>query len=93
MKHEDTQMDDFKVVLCSACKWCTRTCRCKQHAQWLLTARVLVCIAHQLQERVVLVALNVVVSGAPATDEPHGYACSLQSLQDCGTYLTELRVG
>lgn len=58
-----------------------------------LTARVLIRVAHQLLEWVVLVALNVVVGGAPATDEPHSYACSLQSLQDCGTDLTELRVG
>lgn len=58
-----------------------------------LTARVLVSFAYQLQKWIVLVTLDVVVSGAPATDEPHSYACSLQSLQDCGTYLTELRVG
>jgi len=57
-----------------------------------LTARVLVCVSHQLQKWIVFVPLDVVVRGAPATDEPHSYACSLQSLQDCGTYLTELRV-
>jgi hypothetical protein len=57
-----------------------------------LTARVLVSFSHQLQKWIVLVTLDVVVCGAPATDEPHSYACSLQSLQDCGTYLTELRV-
>jgi hypothetical protein len=58
-----------------------------------LTARVLIRVAHQLQEWVVLVALDVVVGGAPAAHEPHSYAWSLQSLQDCGTNLTKLRVG
>ena len=58
-----------------------------------LTARVLVSVSHQLQKWIVLVPLDVVVCGAPATDEPHSYAGSLQSLQDCGAYLTELRVG
>jgi hypothetical protein len=58
-----------------------------------LTARVLVSVSHQLQKWIVLVPLDVVVCGAPTTDEPHSYACSLQSLQDCGTYLSELRVG
>jgi hypothetical protein len=42
-----------------------------------LTARVLVSFAYQLQKWIVLVPLDVVVSGAPATDEPHSYACSL----------------
>jgi hypothetical protein len=58
-----------------------------------LTARVLVSFPHQLQKWIVLVTFDVVVRGVPTTDEPHSYACSLQSLKDCGTYLTELRVG
>jgi len=58
-----------------------------------LTARVLVSFPHQLQKWIVLVPLDVVVRGAPATDEPHSYACSMQSLKNCSTDLTELRVG